>query len=89
MIRPIEKTNDTMRKLSISEKITHITEYIAKSHPELYKFIEEMPITIPKEKKPNITQLQLESYFESLSLLIKKIEIKNSTFYLFPDEIHT
>lgn len=76
-------------KLSINEKITHLSSYIAKAHPELYKFIEEMPMTVPIEKNPTITSAQLESYFESLSLLIKKIEVVNGNFKLFPDEVHT
>jgi len=89
MNQSVNQNSVSPGKLSITEKITHLSAYIAKSHPELYKFIEEMPMTVPIEKNPTITSAQLESYFESLSLLIKKIEVVNGNFKLFPDEVHT
>jgi hypothetical protein len=56
--------------LTLPQKITKLTTYLIEVHPELYKFVDEMPITIPIEKNPLISNGSLESYFESLSLLL-------------------
>lgn len=42
---------------------------IKKQYPELSKFIEEMPITIPDETNPEITLRNLTSYSDSLYTL--------------------
>jgi hypothetical protein len=49
-----------------------ITMFIHTTHPELSKFIEEFPVTIPNQKNPKITIENLETYYNSLANLISK-----------------
>lgn len=55
-----------------NEKILNITMTIRTKYPELSKYIEEMPVTIPDVKHPIITKSALESYYESLDALLLK-----------------
>lgn len=65
--------------LTLTQKITKLITYLMETRPELYKYIDEMPITIPFEKNPAITDCYLESYFESLSLLLlNNLKLKSS-----------
>lgn len=48
------------------EQIAQLTEKIRQDHPELIRFIDEMPITIPDETNPHITNRILKDYYESL-----------------------
>jgi len=49
-----------------------ITLKIQETHPELSNFLNEMPVTIPDEKKPHITISILKDYYDSLCNLLKK-----------------
>lgn len=53
-------------------KILEITLKIQDQYPELSKYIEEMPVTIPDEKKPEITLKFLQSYYDSLNDVLSK-----------------
>jgi len=56
----------------LNAEILNITLKIKKDYPELAKYIDEMPITIPNVKDPEITRENLKLYLESLkSALIK------------------
>ncbi len=56
----------------LNAKILAITMQIQEKHPELSKFIGEMPETIPDEKNPEINIETLKEYYESLNMLLKK-----------------
>jgi len=56
----------------INKKIMDITLKIQETHPELSNFLNEMPVTIPDEKKPHITISILKDYYDSLCNLLKK-----------------
>jgi len=56
----------------LNAKILKITMMIKNQYPELSKYIEEMPITVPNKKNPEITFLNLKQYFESLDSLLNK-----------------
>ena len=59
----------------LNAKILKITMTIRDQYPELSKYLEEMPITIPDEKNPEITLENLKTYYNSLySMLNKYIE---------------
>lgn len=60
----------TTTKEKWSEKILHITLKIKEQYPELGKFLDEMPITIPTEKFPKITSKILQDYYNSLTSLL-------------------
>jgi hypothetical protein len=56
----------------LNSKILEITLKIKDQYPELSKYIEEMPVTIPDEKQPEITQQNLKAYYDSLSDVLSK-----------------
>lgn len=55
-----------------NEKILKTSIKIKEQYPELSKYLEEMPTTIPDKKYPKITLLNLKQYFESLDSLLNK-----------------
>ena len=59
-------------KADLNSKILKITLAINEQYPELSKYIEEMPVTIPNEKNPDVTLDNLKTYYESLSLMLNK-----------------
>ena len=68
-----EKTYSTEdAEADLNSKILKITMTIMEQYPELSKYIEEMPVTIPNEKNPEITLSNLKTYYESLSLMLNK-----------------
>lgn len=56
----------------LNSKILEITMTIRNQYPELSKFIEEMSMTIPDEKNPEITLKNLQSYYDSLKAMLDK-----------------
>lgn len=56
----------------LNSKILEITLKIKDQYPELSKYIEEMPVTIPDEKKPEITLKNLKAYYDSLNDVLSK-----------------
>lgn len=63
----------------INKNILETIMDINKSYPELSKYIDEMPITIPDETAPEINATVLEDYEESLNSLLKKYNINHHT----------
>ena len=62
----------------INQKILVKTLAIKDKYPELSKYIEEMPITIPDLENPEITLKNLNEYYNSLTAL----EIKYSPTHI-------
>lgn len=60
----------------IEEAILKITMKIRTDHPELSKYLEEMPTTIPDIKNPEINIKILQDYYNSLESLLKKYTLK-------------
>lgn len=56
----------------LNENISKITMTIREEFPELIKFLNEMPETIPDVKHPEITIKILQDYFNSLENLLLK-----------------
>lgn len=48
------------------DKIIHMIEQVGHDHPELVKYLDEMPITIPDDSDPHITIGTLKEFYESL-----------------------
>jgi len=69
--------------LEINLKIMEITNEIRSHHPELLKYLNEMPVTIPNKQNPEITIKSLRDYYDSLFVLLrnylkeKSIPLKN------------
>lgn len=61
----------------LNSKILKITLTIMEQYPELSKYIEEMPVTIPNENNPEITLSNLKTYYESLSLMLNKYKTEH------------
>jgi hypothetical protein len=55
-----------------NEKILKITMKIKDQYPELFKYLIEMPETIPDEKDPEIELKNLKQYFNSLNVMLDK-----------------
>jgi hypothetical protein len=62
---------------NLNAKILKITMTIMEQYPELSKYIEEMPVTIPNEKIPEITLDNLKTYFESLNTMLNKYKLEH------------
>ena len=60
----------------INEKIMTITMKIQKDYPELSKYLNELPVTIPIESDPEITTRVLTDYYESLVKLLSTYELE-------------
>jgi hypothetical protein len=68
---PIQTIDD------LNAKILKITLKIQDQYPELYKYLEEMPVTIPDEKNPKITRYNLKKYYESLNASLSKYVLEH------------
>lgn len=66
---------------NLNAKILKITMTIKDNHPELYKYIEEMKVTIPDENNPEITSKNLKAYYDSLNNLLNTYIVEH------PDKI--
>ena len=56
----------------ILTEISTLTRKIETEHPEVYKHLDEMPMTLPDSKNPNVDTKSLENYLQSLKDLIQK-----------------
>lgn len=56
----------------LNANILKITMTIKDQYPELSKYLDEMAVTIPDEKDPEITRKNLQTYFDSLIALLEK-----------------
>jgi len=65
-------------ELELNEMILGITNKIREKHPELLKYLNEMPITIPYVENPTITVKTLSSYHDSLVALVEEYEESNT-----------
>lgn len=67
---------DEMEK-DLNSRILEITLTINNDYPELSKYIEEMPVTLPVEADKQITINHLKSYFESLVSLLARYKLEH------------
>lgn len=56
----------------LNARIMELINKIRDERPELVKYIDEMPITIPSDSDPEISQKVLKDYIISLKDLLKK-----------------
>lgn len=71
----------------LNEKILRVTMTIRNEHSELSKFLDEMPVTIPDEKNPEITLKNLRTYYDSLNALLNKYLLEHSDAVVQPEQI--
>ncbi len=60
----------------LNDEIMRLTEQIKLRFPEVYRNLNEMPITIPNTATPEVKTKQLEDYIQSLKALIKTHTLK-------------
>lgn len=61
----------------LNAKILKITMTIKDQYPELSKYIEEMQVTIPDEKNPEITLKNLKTYYDALNAVLNKYIVEH------------
>ena len=60
-----------MEKLHrLLNEITQVTNHIKTNYPELYRFLDEDPLTIPSKDHPEIDVKIMQKYLESLKGLL-------------------
>lgn len=59
-------------EMDLNSKILEITMTISDHYPELSKYLDELPVTIPDENNPDITLRNLSQYYESLNSILNK-----------------
>jgi len=64
-------SNDEIVK-DLNSKILNMTLTIMDKYPELSKYLDEMPVTIPNTENPEIMISNLKNYYESLNALMNK-----------------
>ncbi|WP_053976543.1 hypothetical protein [Mangrovimonas xylaniphaga] len=53
-------------------KIADITRDIETNYPEVYKYLNEDPMTIPNMEHPSVDETELREYLASLEMLLEK-----------------
>ncbi len=62
----------------LNSDILKITMAIRDNFPELSKYLNEMPVTIPVSNNPEINLKNLQDYFNSLDALFRKYVINHN-----------
>lgn len=57
---------------SLLTEISTLIRDIERDYPELYKHLDESPITIPGVKQPNVDNKALENYLQTLKDMLKR-----------------
>ena len=73
-----ETVNYKEAEKELNSKILKITMTIKDQYPELSKYLEEMTVTLPDEKNPEITLNNLKTYYESLNSMLNKYILEHS-----------
>ena len=71
--------NQSTEEHELNSKILKITMKIKDQYPELSKFIEEMSMTIPDEKNPEVTVKNLKAYYDSLKAMLDKYILEHAS----------
>jgi hypothetical protein len=70
----------------LNAEILKVTMTILKNHPELSKHLREMPVTVPNESDPEVTNKSLRDYLSSLNTLLTTYS--NNQDAVQSDEVH-
>lgn len=61
----------------LNAKILKVTLTIQEEFPEMSKFIEELPVTIPNEEHPDLELKNLIAYYHTLSSILHKYRLEH------------
>ncbi|WP_178986936.1 hypothetical protein [Winogradskyella helgolandensis] len=56
---------------NILNQITQLTTHIETNYPELYRSLEENPMTLPVSEHPHMDKYVMQDYLESLKQLLE------------------
>ena len=65
---------EEVAKTDLNSMILNITLKIKDHYPELSKYLEELPVTIPDSDTPEINEKNLQAYYDSLNEILKKYQ---------------
>lgn len=72
-VQPLKKSSSYEEaEKEWNSKIMNLTLKIHDQYPELLKYLDEMPLTLPTDKNPEVTLSSLKNYHESLNTLLAK-----------------
>jgi hypothetical protein len=66
----------------INAKIMKLTMVINDNYPELSKYLNEMPITIPIDKNPEVNAKNLQKYYDNLLDIFRKYVAEHQLKYV-------
>ncbi len=66
----------------INAKILKVTMVIQENYPELSKYLNEMPISVPIDSRPEVNIKNLQKYYESLLNLFRKYVAEHQLNYI-------
>lgn len=66
----------------INAKILKVTMVIQENYPELSKYLNEMPITIPIDSNPEINVKNLQKYYDTLLTLFRNYVAEHQLNYI-------
>ena len=61
----------------VNAKILQVTLMIRQQFPELSKFLDEMPVTVPNEEHPHVKLHDLKKYYDSLQAILSKYKLEH------------
>jgi predicted house-cleaning noncanonical NTP pyrophosphatase (MazG superfamily) len=68
------------KEKELNQKIMEITTMISEKYPELYVQLEEMRDTLTNKVHPEVNEVSLEEYYESLMSMVKRyLEERNKS----------
>ncbi len=71
----------------LNEMILGVKNLISTKYPELLKFLDEMPVTIPTKETPEINIKALSAYYKSLVDMVEDYKENNARNVKEDDEI--
>ena len=80
MVQSPAKVSTGDPEQDLNSKILKITMTIKDHHPELSKYLEEMPATIPNKENPEITLKNLSQYYETLNSMLNKYLLEHPQY---------
>lgn len=66
----------------INTKIMKVTMVIQENYPELLKYLNEMPITVPIDNNPEVNVKNLQKYYDNLLSLFRNYVAEHQLKYV-------
>ncbi|HLP64832.1 hypothetical protein [Flavobacterium sp.] len=66
----------------INAKIMKVTMVIQENYPELLKYLNEMPITVPIDSNPEVNVKNLQKYYDNLLSLFRNYVAEHQLKYV-------